>query len=196
MTLEIRKQVYEIDEQRLLKNIHISSVDENGNILDADKQGFIVFDLPQPLLFYKPKWTGSEWSEGATQEELDEITSNSLDVTKLNKINELDKICKHTILGRFKATINEIEYEFSYDVEAQSRFNGIGLLFFANKISEIEWTAYENGQRVRIMLNQSNFDIVSIAALHHQNVNVTKYNQLLQQVNEATTKEQVEVIVW
>lgn len=193
-TFAMKKQVYEVDEQGFLLEIHTADVDENGNIHDEDKQGFIVIDIPTGL--WKKKWNGTEWIEGASQEEIDDITGNTLDLVKFRKINELDKICKHTILGRFKATINEIEYEFSYDVEAQSRFNGVGLLFFANKISEIEWTAYENGQRVRIMLNQSNFDIVSLEALHHQNVNVTKYNQLLQQVNEAITKEQVEVIVW
>lgn len=119
-----------------------------------------------------------------------------LEVLKECKTIELNNICNRTILGNFKVIINEIEYEFSYDYEAQSRFNGIGVLFFANKISEIEWTAYENGQRVRITLNQSSFDIVTLAALHHQNYNVTKFNQLLQQVDSSTSKEQIEAITW
>ncbi|KOS68378.1 hypothetical protein AEA09_07290 [Lysinibacillus contaminans] len=189
----MQKQVYEIDVYGWRITIDLADVDENGNILDGNKKDWISVD---PHGIFKPKWNSTEWIEGATQEEIDEITGNTLDVVKIRKINELDELCKQTILGRFKVTINEIEYEFSYDAEAQSRFNGIGLLFFANKISEIEWTAYENEQRVRIVLNQSNFDIVSLAALQHQKTNVTKYNQLLQQVNDATTKEQVEAIVW
>lgn len=120
----------------------------------------------------------------------------TLNELKQEKIKELDTNCTQTILGRFLATINNTEYEFSYDAEAQSRFNGIGLLFFTNKIQDIEWTAYENGERVRITLNQTNFDIISLQALQHQNTNIIKYNTLLQQVNEATTKEQVEAIVW
>lgn len=121
---------------------------------------------------------------------------NPLETVKEAKIKELNEACNHTILGHFKTTIDEIEYEFSYDFEAQSRFNGIGVLFFANKINEITWTAYQNGERVRIVLNQSNFDIVSLAALQHQDYNIAKFNQLLQQVNSATTKEAVEEIVW
>lgn len=190
----MKKHVYEIDEMGFLKEVYLADVDSEGNILDEDKQGFITVDYPSGL--WKRKWNGNEWVEGATQEEIDELTGSTLDVVKIRKINELDELCKKTILGRFKVVIDEIEYEFSYDAEAQSRFNGIGLLFFANKISEIEWTAYENEQRVRMILNQSNFDIVSLAALQHQNTNVTKYNQLLQQVNGAITKDQVEAIVW
>ena len=120
----------------------------------------------------------------------------TLNELKQEKIKELDNNCTQAILGRFSATIDGIEYEFSYDEEAQSRFNGIGLLFFANKIQDIEWTAYQNGERVRITLNQTNFDSISLQALQHQNTNIIKYNTLLQQVNEATTKEQVEAIVW
>ena len=120
----------------------------------------------------------------------------TLNELKQEKIKELDANCTQAILGRFSATINNTEYEFSYDAEAQSRFNGIGLLFFANKIQDIEWTAYQNGERVRITLNQTNFDSISLQALQHQNTNIIKYNTLLQQVNEATTKEQVEAIVW
>lgn len=120
----------------------------------------------------------------------------TLDDIKSLKIKELNDLCKSAILGRFAAIVNDIEYEFSYDAEAQSRFNGIGLLFFANKVSEIEWTAYQNDERVRITLNPSDFNIVSLAALQHQNSNIIKFNQLLQQVNNAITKEQVEVIVW
>lgn len=119
-----------------------------------------------------------------------------LSSVKNDKATELNETCNKTILGRFKATIDGTEYEFSYDYESQSRFNGIGVLFFANKINEIEWTAYRDGERVRITLNQDNFDIVTFAALQHQNSNIIKYNQLLAQVNNATTKEQVEAIVW
>lgn len=31
--------------------------------------GCITVQLPQPMPFYKPKWTGAEWVEGETEEE-------------------------------------------------------------------------------------------------------------------------------
>lgn len=34
----------------------------------------ITVQLPQPLPFHRSKWNGAEWIEGATQEEIDEIT--------------------------------------------------------------------------------------------------------------------------
>ena len=44
--------------------------DENGNSI-ADPQ---YISEPVPQGFYNPKWNGSEWVEGATQEEIDELT--------------------------------------------------------------------------------------------------------------------------
>lgn len=36
-------------------------------------KGLIKKQLPQPN-FYRPKWTGGNWVEGATQEEIDKMT--------------------------------------------------------------------------------------------------------------------------
>ncbi|WP_374964631.1 hypothetical protein [Lysinibacillus sp. RS5] len=57
-------------------------VDSEGYIVDSYVIGgdvsvpdeCITVQLPQPLLFYRPKWNGTKWIEGATQEEIDEIT--------------------------------------------------------------------------------------------------------------------------
>lgn len=155
-------------------------------------------------IFHDDSWQEIELEEGQILEDREmEFTEEngwrevkSLDDIKHEKISELDLACRNTILGQFKASIDDVEYKFSYDMEAQSRFIGMGVLFLANKISEIEWTAYKNGERVRIILNSNTFDIVSLAALQHQNANIVKYNELLQQVSEANTKEQVEAIVW
>jgi hypothetical protein len=132
-----------------------------------------------------------------SQKWIDE-NSPKIDVEDLKqqKTQELDKLCTETILGRFKCMLNSIEYEFSYDMEAQSRFNGVAVLFLAGKITEMEWTAYTNGERVRIILTQSEFDVVSLAAMNHQATNIAKFNQLLSQVQTATTAAEVEAVVW
>lgn len=63
--------------------MHAYEIDNNGyiiinyDVINGDVEipdGCITVQLPQPLLFYKPKWTGTEWVEGATKEEIDEIT--------------------------------------------------------------------------------------------------------------------------
>lgn len=66
------KQAYEIDSNGLIKEIYVVNVDENGTILDKDKSHLISIDPPHGL--FKAKWTGTEWIEGATQEEIDELT--------------------------------------------------------------------------------------------------------------------------
>ena len=68
----MKKQVYEIYGNGFLKEIYVAEVSENGKILDADKIHFISIDPPHGLI--KPRWTGAKWIEGATQEEIDELT--------------------------------------------------------------------------------------------------------------------------
>lgn len=65
--LNLRKQVYQLDTNGVLKEIYVAEIDEHGNIMDEDKQGFITIDFPNNL--YKPKWTGKEWIEGELEEE-------------------------------------------------------------------------------------------------------------------------------
>lgn len=64
------KQVYELTPEGFIQEIYVANV-VDGVILDEDKQGFIIMDHPP---FYKPRWVNGEWIEGATQEEIDEIT--------------------------------------------------------------------------------------------------------------------------
>lgn len=54
---------YEIDDKGLI----INNYDVNGDIEIPD--GCITVQLPQPMPFHKPKWNGSEWVEGETEEE-------------------------------------------------------------------------------------------------------------------------------
>ena len=68
----MKRKVYEIDEFGFLKEIYVANVDINGNILDEDKVNFIATD-PQHGLF-KARWNGAQWIEGATQEEIEELT--------------------------------------------------------------------------------------------------------------------------
>lgn len=62
--------------------MHAYKIDNDGYIIDNYVIGgtvpvpdeCITVQLPQPLSFYRPKWNGAKWIEGATQEEIDEIT--------------------------------------------------------------------------------------------------------------------------
>nr|WP_259549270.1 hypothetical protein [Heyndrickxia oleronia] len=88
------KQIYEIDDDGFIVEIFVGEFDDEGNLISPLGE-FITTDLPQPLLFYKPKWTGTEWIEGATQEEIDEITKPK---PNLPSIEERIESLENTIL--------------------------------------------------------------------------------------------------
>ncbi|WP_281216207.1 hypothetical protein [Lysinibacillus capsici] len=64
--------VYEIDD----KGFIINNYYDNGDVEIPD--GCITVQLPQPMPFHKPKWNGTEWVEGETEEEKGEREANQL----------------------------------------------------------------------------------------------------------------------
>lgn len=73
------KHVYEVDTQGFIAEVYLGKfegeelvayMNESGEFVEVDKD-FVTVDHPP---FYKSKWTGAGWIEGATQEEIDEIT--------------------------------------------------------------------------------------------------------------------------
>ena len=62
----MKKQVYEIDENGYLKNIHV--------IGDTEDTIHVTVNPPQGL--YRAKWIGQEWVEDMTQKEIDELNNN------------------------------------------------------------------------------------------------------------------------
>jgi len=74
--LNLRKQVYQLDTNGVLKEIYVAEIDEHGNIMDEDKQGFVTVDIPSGL--FKPKWNSTQWIEGETVEEKAEREAQQL----------------------------------------------------------------------------------------------------------------------
>ena len=94
----MRKQVYEIDKDGFIKETYVAEVDDNGIIIEEDKVGFISINPPNGL--YKAKWTGTEWIEGATQEEIDEITKvEPQPPNQEERIKELETIVNLLLMG-------------------------------------------------------------------------------------------------
>lgn len=127
-----------------------------------------------------------------------DIQEISLQQAKERKMEELDYHCERTILGRFKATVDTVEYSFSNDAEAQSNFKDGMWALENNKASTVKWTAYDlNGNVVRLDLDLLKLSDVNIARLTHQQSQVSKFRDTLEpQVWAATTIEEVEAIVW
>lgn len=74
----------------------------NNYLIDGDVKvpdNCIDVQLPQPLLFHKPKWAGSEWIEGSTQEEIDERTKiEPSPPTEIELLKQRLIIAENTIL--------------------------------------------------------------------------------------------------
>lgn len=142
----------------------------------------------------------SQPRETELQAAWDEMTSPStkLKEAKHNKIIELNQACMKDILGRFPSTVDGVIYEFSYDHEAQSNFNGSANALSRGYMTQVEWTAYDStGKAIRILLNELKFDGVAKDALVHVNSKISRFrNDLLPQVEIATTLTEVEAVVW
>lgn len=95
----MRKQIYEINEKGFIIEIYVGTFDDNGKLLNP-LGDFVTTDLPQPLTFYKPKWNGTKWVEGAKQEEIDELTKvEPSPPTTEQRVDELESVVNMIILG-------------------------------------------------------------------------------------------------
>lgn len=62
----MKKQIYEIDEEGFISEIHVGYFDVDG-ILISHSSEFVTIDFPQE--YYKPRWIDTKWIEGETTEE-------------------------------------------------------------------------------------------------------------------------------
>ena len=78
----MKKEVYEIDNNGFIKERYVIS--------ESEQTEFIKVSVPQGL--YRPRWTGKEWIEDMTQEEIDEINNQSQIPTQEERINMLENM--------------------------------------------------------------------------------------------------------
>lgn len=89
----MKKQIFKIDKDGFLQFGQEIQI----NIEDEIPSGYIDTPLPTDergyqLPFWSPRWTGSEWIEGATQEEIDELTkAEPISPTAEERINALEE---------------------------------------------------------------------------------------------------------
>jgi hypothetical protein len=123
----------------------------------------------------------------------------SLEELKAAKVNQLDEACNLAIISGFEHVVNDINYLFSSSVTAQANFQGTDTLFKDGLITEAEWTVVniETGKIERIIIDQIQFNEIKLKVFQHINSNISRFRNILQpQVEQALTKEEVEVVVW
>lgn len=167
-------------------------VDDKGNVVENE--------IPED---YKEGWGGSrsfynpvfdfetnDWIEAKDQNEI-------LEISKEKRFAELSTDCQNAILGYFKATIDEVEYEFSFDREAQANFTGTMNFFGHGIIDSVEWTAWRGEEASRIKLNRDQFYYVVGVAFAHKNEKISRLRNVLQPIlSECQSVEEINNVIW
>lgn len=95
------------------------AIDDSGYIIEnyligggvEIPDGCIDVQLPQPLIFHKPKWDGEQWGEGATQEEIDEI-NNSQPTPKPSEIERIEALEQENAILKAQKQVLAEQVEF------------------------------------------------------------------------------------
>lgn len=180
------REFYEVDENGYRIEVHLIDINSGEEIPSNYFEGW------GQRLFFNPRWSFeiNDWIEEKKQEDI-------LHVYKSNKDIELNVSCKESILSGFKHTIDGVEYHFSFDTEAQLNFQGARELLMNDEISEIMWTVRRDGEYTRIPINKSIMTELTVAILRHKESNIAKYRDFLMPlVQQATTVEEIDTIVW
>lgn len=126
------------------------------------------------------------------------VSSAEMGYAKTEKLLEFSANCTKVIMGRFKVTLDTVDYWFSNDMEAQMTFEKMDRAFEKGRVTELLWTAYLNdGSVTRIPVNAENFELIYVAHLMHIQNNISRFRDLLMpMVIGAETLEEVNALHW
>ena len=80
----MKKQVYEIDEKGYISERYAVEFDEEGNPFENLAENIITVIPPEGL--HRPKWTGTEWIEDMTQEEIEALNNQPRELTEIEQL--------------------------------------------------------------------------------------------------------------
>lgn len=136
--------------------------------------------------------TKPDWFYVNIGDELDLSHDENLRDVKDQKIGRLKRDCKNTILSSFVSQTTGHEYDF--ELKDQINFNMEYCLLLKNpNIPYIAWATNDAGT---VTHTKEEFLGVCRDAEFHKRGNIGKYWTLKDQVETATTIEEVEAVVW
>lgn len=151
--------------------------DEVDGYIDVEAKQFVP-RLPKPYQHYKFDWTTKQW-----------IDPRTLDEIKQEKWNELKALRTEKEVGGFSWN----NYAFDSDLASQQKIIGATQLAQLDGNYVVDWTLKDNSI---ITLTASQVLLVGKALGAHLTQLHILSQQLRQQIDDATTKEQVELIQW
>lgn len=120
-----------------------------------------------------------------------------LEEAKENKKRELSSLCQDDILSGFNASIENKEYHFSYDREAQANLQERWQLFQNNMIDRITLTAHKGEETTRIEVDREVFDDIYLSSVKAKEDKIRKLrDDLFPLVDKAKSEKDLDNIKW
>lgn len=145
------------------------------------------------IILQNPVWDfyAGNWKENIND-------SIFLEEERKNKKVELNNACQEHILSGFNYKVNNVEYHFSYDREAQNNYQERWQLFQNNMIESIVVTGHTlNGEDVRLPMNKEQFDKLYLSSVMHKENCIKKLrDDLLPLLNSSNGMEDIKSISW
>jgi hypothetical protein len=119
--------------------------------------------------------------------------SELFDLYKQDKIHLLDQQCNQAVLGTFISSAMGSEHIYVFDIEAQINLAGAKQAFQDALITEIDWNTRDAGVLIH---SQAQFNQLWLDGFLHKISTIGRFRTLLPLVEAATTKSEVDAVVW
>lgn len=150
---------------------------------------------------HSPQWDfkKEEWIETARDYERMGFSSQKemLEHLKQIKKEELSQSCQEDILSGFTLSINNKEYRFSYDREAQTNYHERWQLFQNGVMEEVTMTAHLGDKDVRLVVDKELFNSIYLASVKAKEEKIKRLrDDIYPMVERAKSSDDLENITW
>ena len=169
------------------ERLDVVLIDVNNEVIPEDcKEGWGNLTLFDPIFDF----TINGWVDNKPEEEI-------LAHYRELKDWELNKACEQSILAGFTHTIDGVEYQFSYDMQAQTNFGDSRALLNDGVIAQVPWTVKQDGKYTRISITKEIMDALTLTILMHKTDKISRYrDELLPRVTNAKTVAEIKAVTW
>lgn len=169
-------------------------------ILNLLSEGKITYDEYVGVIGYEIKTittTDDDGNEVTTTEQVPPTVD--LDILKNNRLLRLKIECANAIYRGFSSQVTGETLFYGFDEKDQSNYNQQATMYILNPdLNEIKWNTKTCGEyigKVVTLTKEQFMQLISESANHKQS-NFQKYWAKVEQINTATTPEEISAIVW
>lgn len=165
-----------------INGMYIEDVFVDPNNIPSD---VIIPNWQPPLI--KPKWNGSSWIEGETQE-------NILSELKKNKLAELDNKCNATIMGGFQSSALGAAHTYQSLIIDEIWFNSTLHRFAIDpNFTSVQYKTVDAGY---LPHTKEQFIQVFVDGHSFGDSQIAKLNNLKTQVDAVQSQADLDAITW